>query len=137
MPRLRDRGVLNLGLTGPQLLWEQEGFALADGYDDASGKFRALVLPTDGMAVTVSDATLIVQPERAKAQRAAEVPDESPVGVDGFGSRAWPRQTASARAAPLARRDSSAASGCSPTAMHRTSRSSPTRSSARSAPRPG
>ena len=28
MPRLRDRAVLNVGLTGPQLLWEQEGFAL-------------------------------------------------------------------------------------------------------------
>jgi hypothetical protein len=82
MPRLRDRAVLNLGLTGPQLLWEQEGFALADGYDDASGKCRALVLPIDGMTVTVTDATLIVSPERAKAQRAAEVPDQPPVGAD-------------------------------------------------------
>ncbi|MGZ6693312.1 MAG: AAA family ATPase, partial [Solirubrobacteraceae bacterium] len=80
MPRLRDRAVLNLGLTGPQLLWEQEGFALADGYDDASAKYRALVLPTDGMTVTVTDATLIVRPERATAQRAAEVPDEPSVG---------------------------------------------------------
>ena len=80
MPRLRDRAVLNLGLTGPQLLWEQEGFALADGYDDASARYRALVLPTDGMTVTVTDATLIVRPERAMAQRAAEVPDESPDG---------------------------------------------------------
>ena len=34
MPRLRDRAVLDAGLTGPQLLWEQEGFALADGYDE-------------------------------------------------------------------------------------------------------
>jgi hypothetical protein len=48
------------------LLWEQEGFALADGYDEASTKYRALVLPTDGMTVTVTDATLIVRPERAK-----------------------------------------------------------------------
>ena len=32
------------------------------------------------MTVAVTDATLIVQPERAKAQRAAEVPDEPPVG---------------------------------------------------------
>jgi predicted AAA+ superfamily ATPase len=80
MPRLRDRAVLNLGLTGPQLLWEQEGFALADGYDDASGKYRAMLLPTDGMTVTVTDATLIVRPERAKAQREAEVRNEPPVG---------------------------------------------------------
>ena len=72
MPRLRDRAVLDAGLTGPQLLWEQEGFALADGYDEASAKYRALVLPTDGVTVAVTDATLIVRPERAKAQRAAE-----------------------------------------------------------------
>ena len=38
MPRLRDRAVLDAGLTGPQLLWEQEGFALADGYDEATGE---------------------------------------------------------------------------------------------------
>ena len=65
MPRLRDRAVLNAGLAGPQLLWEQEGFALADGYDDGTGKYRALVVPTDGVTVAVSDATLIVRPERA------------------------------------------------------------------------
>ncbi len=74
MPRLRDRAVLDAGLTGPQLLWEHEGFALADGYDDATGRFRALVLPSDPVAVAVTDATLIVRPERAKAQRAAERP---------------------------------------------------------------
>ena len=84
MPRLRDRAVLDSGLTGPQLLWEQEGFALADGYDEESGKYRALVLPTDGVAVAVTDATLIVRPDRAKAQRAAERPDE-PTETPGTG----------------------------------------------------
>jgi predicted AAA+ superfamily ATPase len=80
MPRLRDRAVLAAGLTGPQLLWEQEGFALAEGYDEASGKYRGLVLPTDGMTVAVTDATLIVVPERAQAQRASELPaDGAPV----------------------------------------------------------
>ena len=52
MPRLRDRAVLDTGLTGPQLLWEQEGFALADGYEEATGKYRGLVLPTDDMRVS-------------------------------------------------------------------------------------
>ena len=78
MPRLRDRAVLDAGLTGPQLLWEQEGFALADGYDEASAKYRALVLPTDGVTVAVSDATLIVRPERANAHRGAELPADQP-----------------------------------------------------------
>ena len=76
MPRLRDRSVLDAGLTGPQLLWEQEGFALADGYDETTGKYRALVLPTDDLTVAVTDATLIVRPEQAKAQRATELPEE-------------------------------------------------------------
>ncbi len=81
MPRLRDRAVLDAGLTGPQLLWEQEGFALADGYDETTGKYRALVLPTDDVTVAVTDATLIVRPERATAQRASEAPAaEAPVG---------------------------------------------------------
>src|SRR3954454_16063296 len=74
MPRLRDRAVLDAGLTGPQLLWEQEGFALADGYDEVTEKYRALVLPTDGVTAAVTDATVIVRPERAKGQRAAELP---------------------------------------------------------------
>jgi Swt1-like HEPN/Protein of unknown function (DUF499) len=74
MPRLRDRAVLDAGLTGPQLLWEQEGFALADGFEPATGKYRGLVLPTDGAAVAVTDATLIVMPECANAQRATELP---------------------------------------------------------------
>jgi hypothetical protein len=81
MPRLRDRAVLDAGVTGPQLLWEQEGFALADGYDETTGKYRALVLPTDDVTVAVTDATLIVQPERATAQRASEAPAaEAPAG---------------------------------------------------------
>jgi hypothetical protein len=81
MPRLRDRAVLDAGLTGPQLLWEQEGFALADGYDEASGKYRALVLPTDDVTVAVTDAALIVRPERASAQRATELPEVPPEGA--------------------------------------------------------
>ena len=76
MPRLRDRSVLDAGLTGPQLLWEQEGFALADAYDATTGKYRALFLPTDDVTVAVTDATLIVRPEQAKAQRATELPEE-------------------------------------------------------------
>src|SRR3954470_1571740 len=82
MPRLRDRAVLDAGLTGPQLLWEQEGFALADGYDEANAKYRGLVLPTDDVSAAVTDATLIVRPERANAHRAAEVPaDGAPSGA--------------------------------------------------------
>jgi hypothetical protein len=71
MPRLRNREVLNAGLTGPQLLWETEGFALANSVEP-DGSYRGLVVPADNMAMSVTDATLIVKPERAKGQRNAE-----------------------------------------------------------------
>lgn len=72
MPRLKNRGVLNAGLTGPQLLWEEEGFALADGIEE-DGRYRGLAIPGDGVIVAVSDTTLIVKPEVARAQRDAEL----------------------------------------------------------------
>jgi len=92
MPRLRDRAVLESGLTGPQLLWEQEGFALADGYDEEADRYHGLVLPSDDLsAVNVTDATLIVKPEPAKAQRAAELaeagePEGAGPSEDGAGA---------------------------------------------------
>lgn len=90
MPRLRDRRVLDAGLTGPQLLWDREGFALADGYDETTGKYRGLVLPTDGVTVAVADATLIVRPERAQAQRAIELPADETMPEPGAGPDAGP-----------------------------------------------
>lgn len=77
MPRLRDRAVLDAGLSGPQLLWQEEGFALADGHDGDTGRYRGLVLPTDGVTVGVTDATLVVRPEKATAQRASERPPDA------------------------------------------------------------
>jgi hypothetical protein len=81
MPRLRDRAVLDAGLAGAQLLWEQEGFALADGFDEASGRYRGLVLPTDSVAKAIVDSTLIVRPEVAQAQRAAEASEAPAPGA--------------------------------------------------------
>ena len=101
MPRLRDRAVLNAGLTGPQLLWEQEGFALADGYDEASAKYRALVLPTDDVSAAVTDTTLIVRPERANAQRATEVPRRAPQPGPGHGPPPAPRPPSAGQDAVL------------------------------------
>src|SRR4051795_6973967 len=85
MPRLRDRGVLDAGLTGPQLLWEEEGFGLADGYDESTGKYRGLVLPTDSITASVTDATLLVRPERAKEQRVSESGGPGPIPTPGPG----------------------------------------------------
>ena len=132
MPRLRDRAVLDAGLTGPQLLWEQEGFALADGYDEATGKYRG-ARPADGRGDG--------RGHRCDADRATRT-GEGAAGCRGT------RRAASGRAQaqvlslaparhrrprrPPARRGSSAASACKPIATHRTSRSSRTRFSGRS-----
>jgi hypothetical protein len=87
MPRLRDRRVLDAGLTSPQLLWEQDGFAFADGYDESAGRYRGLVLPSDGTSVAITNDTLLVRPERAVAQRASETaaagPEDGTRGTDG------------------------------------------------------
>ncbi|MCM3484697.1 DUF499 domain-containing protein [Kocuria rosea] len=80
MPRLRDRAVLNAGLTAFPLLWEQDGFALAEGYDEKGQRYRGLVLPSDHTAaISVTDSTLIVKPEVALVQRDTETaPDPDP-----------------------------------------------------------
>ena len=84
MPRLRDRSVLNAGLLSAPLLWEQDGFALAEGFDDADGRYRGLVLPSDQSTIAITDVTLIVKPEAATAQREAETADvHDPAPDDG------------------------------------------------------
>jgi len=74
MPRLRDQSVLGRGLREQPLLWQQEGFALAQGYDQSAKRYQGLVLPTDTESVAISDSVLIVRPDVAVRQREAEVP---------------------------------------------------------------
>ncbi len=73
MPRLKDRDVLASGLLEQPLLWQQDGFALAAGYDTAGARYQDLYLPGDPRPPFVTDATLVVQPARAAAQRATEL----------------------------------------------------------------
>ncbi|HVC07041.1 MAG TPA: DUF499 domain-containing protein, partial [Solirubrobacterales bacterium] len=77
MPRLTDRSVLFAGLLESPMLWEQDGFALADGYDPDSKRYRGLVLPSDEQPIQITDQTLIVRPEVAVAQRSAEAPESA------------------------------------------------------------
>jgi hypothetical protein len=69
LPRLRDKEVLRRSVQdGPSGFdWQAEGFALADGYDEGSGRYLGLVLgPGSGSSVT--DSTLLVRPELAVQQ---------------------------------------------------------------------
>lgn len=79
MPRLRERKVLNAGIEGfregSSLYWQQESFALADGFQD--GVYQNLVLPSDDKTVVIRNDTLIVRPEVAEHQRKHEKREES------------------------------------------------------------
>lgn len=71
LPRLKNRAVLATAVADviSQIAWETEGFALADRYDEATGRYEGLVLP-GGLAAfgQVVDSTLLVKVDVAKAQ---------------------------------------------------------------------
>ena len=71
LTRLRDRAVLDDGVLSvlSDITWESEGFALADSFDDSSGTYAGLVLPSgDGRFGQITDATLVVAPAVAARQ---------------------------------------------------------------------
>lgn len=72
LPRLAETKVLldaiNDGLT--LLTWEDETFAYADGFDEATGKYRGLRC-AQRVHVTDTDTGLVVKPEAARRQLSA------------------------------------------------------------------
>jgi len=81
LARLRDRRVLEDGILSTldtPIDWQNQGFALADGWDGQ--KYTGLVLPTDpaGDQPATVDSLLLVKPQRAEDQRAHEVPAGPP-----------------------------------------------------------
>ena len=81
LARLRDRKVLEDGVLSAldtPIDWQNQGFALADGWDGQ--KYTGLVLPTDsaGEQPATVDSLLLVKPQRADDQRAHEVPPGPP-----------------------------------------------------------
>lgn len=73
MPRLRSREVLIDAIDNQPLLWQSESFGLADGYDEATGRYSGLWLPGNPGRAPITDHTLVVKPEPAEAQRASDV----------------------------------------------------------------
>ena len=81
LDRLRDRAVLEGALLGTlnSIVWQLEGFALAESYDEAAGRYVGLVLPGDRPEpMSLSDSWLVVKPEVATAQRAGEGTPKDP-----------------------------------------------------------
>jgi hypothetical protein len=74
LTRLRDRRVLDEGVAGvlDSMTWDVDAFALAEGLDEASGRYTGLALPGAGATFgPVLDSTLLVAPAVALAQQAA------------------------------------------------------------------
>ncbi len=58
LPRLRDRSVLDNGIVGVfgELTWDTEGFPVAAGYDEKSGRYTGLALPHQDAPPQITDA---------------------------------------------------------------------------------
>jgi hypothetical protein len=74
LPRLAERPVLENGILAVfnQAIWDQDGFAVASGYDEPSGQYIGLRIPNEDLPPQLSDTTLLVRPDRAIAQRERE-----------------------------------------------------------------
>jgi hypothetical protein len=88
LTRLRDRTVLDAAVRSvlDEIAWEVEGFALADGFDEASGRYQGLAIPHEGSYGQVTDATLLVLPAIARRQQEADQAVSAgagSIGVDG------------------------------------------------------
>ena len=104
LPRLRDRLVLQRSVQdGPAgFAWTEEGFALAEGFDTASGRYLGLVVGPGGSSGT-SPSTLLVRAEVATAQLRGDEQATSQATTAGAASSAppfTPEPTTSAVAPP-------------------------------------
>ncbi|WP_211261518.1 DUF499 domain-containing protein [Pseudonocardia acaciae] len=86
MPRLRDRRVLDEGITDMPMIWQTDAFALATGYDDEADRYVGLWTPTDKQTPpAATDSLLLVRPDIAAAQRDAESSTGPAAPAEGVG----------------------------------------------------
>lgn len=81
LTRLTDRRALEAGVArtlDEPLGWEVSTFALAAGVDESTKRYVDLRLPGDSAPLTITGASLLVRPDRALAQRAAEDAERRP-----------------------------------------------------------
>ena len=93
LTRLRDRRVLDEGVESALsgFIWQQEGFALADGYDDTIGRYTGLTIPgADARFGQITDTTLLVAPNVAARQAGELAPGPGPVPSPGLAPGASP-----------------------------------------------
>ena len=91
------------------LTWEAEGYAVAAGYDDSSGRYTGLAIPHQDTPPQVTDSTLLVRPERAIAQREQELAEREAARAATDGGQAGTPGNAAGTATPPAGEDSGTA----------------------------
>jgi hypothetical protein len=71
LTRLRDRMVLEGAVRSAldDMMWESEGFALAESYDDTTGKYKGLATYQGGSIALLSDTVLVVRPDVAVVEQ--------------------------------------------------------------------
>lgn len=79
--RLRDRAVLDVGVASVEnlLTWDVEAFALANGYEEGTGRYLGLAIPHQDPIGQITDSTLLVRPDLALAQRDRELAERAAV----------------------------------------------------------
>jgi hypothetical protein len=98
LPRLRDTGVLVEAVrSGLSLLtWSQDSFAYAESFDEAAGRYRGLQTGRQFWVDGDNPIGLLVKPEAAQRQLAAEAPPsggETTTATGGTGGGATPTTT--------------------------------------------
>lgn len=75
MPRLTSREVLDRAVrnAATEIFPYADEFAIASGEDDASARFRGLIIPPADTSVMVTDSTLLVDATLARAQMKTEL----------------------------------------------------------------
>lgn len=89
LARFRDKKVLLDAIQAvfDDPAWQSVGFALADGYEAATGDFSGLRVPLSDQAPPgIADSMLLVSPALALAQREREIKTNTEAEEDGTGS---------------------------------------------------
>lgn len=96
LDRLRNRGVLEAAVLASleSLVWQVEGFALASGREETTGRYTELILPGDTtQLIALPDSYLLVRPDVALAQRAQETAAREAATKDQGSGGSDPSQT--------------------------------------------
>jgi hypothetical protein len=88
LPRLRERSVMAHAIENgvADIRWEQDTFAYAQAYDEATGRYLGLVAGS-GATVLIDGASVVVKPETARRQLDEEqTAPELELGTEGVPS---------------------------------------------------